>query len=252
MNMKVITSPLNFFYMQVELRLGKSVLIVTRSDLLQIPYLHLLTSERWCFDGSVKGFRYGVYNIPSCIELQDDATLLPDLVGFTLIPEQYKIPDDWKRLFKLVRCADFLSMDNYLLYIADVLHVEATTINNANPVHRVRWLLRSKYRSAAHHAKKYGQKCCRLCYAPLGRDAPHYSNMLVMPCCQNEVHTECWKGGESCRLCSTSFNLLACALCKENIDDWGEVGYWSNMWMLLLTSSHVVSTICTTSASLTY
>ena len=204
--------------------MGTSVMVVTRNDLFQIPYLNALTSSLWDNQSMKLGLRAGVYRLPSCVELQDDATIIADLVGFSLDPEGFRLLAEWKRLFKLVRCADFLGVDCFLQFVAETLHVEVNAINNAIAIHRVRHLLRSKYRSASHHAKKHAGKTCRLCYTSLGKQAPHYSNVVVMPCCRNKVHAECLRGEDSCKLCLTSFNILKCAECRADIEDWEEAG----------------------------
>ena len=183
--------------------MGKSVMIVMRNDLFNIPYTNALTSTQWDNQAMRVGLSTGVYNLPSIIEFQDDATLLADLVKFTLDPEGFEILSDWKRLLQLIRCTDFLGVDGFMHNVADTLHVELTAINNAIPIRHVRHLLRSKYRSASHHAEKHAGRACHLCYTSLGRRAPHYSDVVIMPCCHNQVHKESLKGEDACKLCLT-------------------------------------------------
>ena len=91
--------------------MGKSVMIVMRNDLFNIPYTNALTSTQWDNQAMRVGLSTGVYNLPSIIEFQDDATLLADLVKSTLDPEGFEIPSDWKRLLQLIRYTDFLGVD---------------------------------------------------------------------------------------------------------------------------------------------
>ena len=109
------------------------------------------------------GWCASIYRLPSCVELQDDATLLADLVRFTLHPEGFRLPADWKRSFQLVRCADFFFGGGGGWTVScslwpKTLRVETTALNNAIRIRLVRHLLRSKYRSASHRAEKYAGK----------------------------------------------------------------------------------------------
>ena len=74
--------------------MGKSVMMVMRNDLSNIPYMNALTSTQWDSQAMRLGQSTGVYNLPSIIQLQDDATLLADLVKFTLDPEGLQIGSD--------------------------------------------------------------------------------------------------------------------------------------------------------------
>jgi hypothetical protein len=120
------------------------VLVVTRNDLFQIPRLNALTSSPWDSQAMRLGLCAGVYRLPSCVELLDNATLLADLVRFTLHPEGFRLPADWKRSFQLVRCADFWKVDSFLQFVAKTLHVETTALNSAIPIRQVRHLHRSQ------------------------------------------------------------------------------------------------------------
>ena len=139
------------------------------------------------------GWCASIYRLPSCVELQDDATLLADLVRFTLHPEGFRLPADWKRSFQLVRCADFFfggggggqfhavcgqkrcvskqqrsTMQSEFVWFA---------ICFAPSIARLATVLKSTLAN-------------QLCYTSLGKQAPYYLKIVVMPCCHHMVHAE--------------------------------------------------------------
>ena len=91
-------------------------MVIPRKEVTKVPYLKVLTSERWG-----KGHaRY--YCLFPAREWNGDLTLLSDLLQFLREEEgHFRLPQDWKRLFSMLRLADFLGTDRFLAVVSTYL-----------------------------------------------------------------------------------------------------------------------------------
>ena len=88
-----------------------------------------------------------VHSLPHTTEFHEDITLLFELIKFSVEPEHYKLLS-YQRLFQLVRLADYIGCDRFLQRVASRLGVAVPMISNANPIRKVRGLIRSKVQSS--------------------------------------------------------------------------------------------------------
>ena len=203
-------------YTQVELRLeGSGVLVIPQGQLREIPYLKALTSTRW---SPVQK----PYTLIQAKEWNNDLTLLSDLLRFLREDkESYRLPQDWKRTFSLIRLADMLCVDTFIHTVARATRIPVPLLDNSNPIKSVRLRLRAAYRLAKYLKDKVHTGICGVCSLPLGDIPPYRAEVVYMPCCSCTVPARCWKDPMICSACSTGLLPLPCVICKAPIECWG-------------------------------
>ncbi len=182
------------------------VLIVTMELIKPMPVLVAL----FTFNGR----KSNIMDVPVDREFTETPlTSILRLINFSINRDEFCIPSDNMELFKLVRLADYVGMDSFLVGAAKWLEVLPIQISNSMGVRKVYKLIRDRYRASENNKK--GR--CTICTGVFNRDPVR---MARSPCCQKSYHPAC--GGRSttrqCQGCKTPLSLLPCLFCLELIE----------------------------------
>ena len=160
-----------------------------------------------------------VHSLPHTTEFHEDITLLFELIKFSVEPELYKLPS-YQRLFQLVRLADYIGCDRFLQRVASRLGVAVPMISNANPIRKVRGLIRSKYRAHSKFVEDIwtkGNKCAKCGWLLIGGTSVlQLPQLSTTPCCGADEHLGC-NVLDMCRHCNTNLKVLPCVVCNNEI-----------------------------------
>ena len=173
-----------------------------------------------------------VHSLPHTTEFHEHITLLFELIKFSVEPEHYKLPS-YQRLFQLVRLADYIGCDRFLQRVASRLGVAVPMVSNANPIRKVRGLIRSKYRAHSKFVEDIwtkGNRCAKCGWLLIGGTSVLQRPQLsTTPCCGADEHLGC-NVLDMCRHCNTNLKVLSCVVCNNEIGGCRGRGGWDYGW----------------------
>ena len=190
--------------------------MVTPEMLEGIPLL-------WCLFTFTDQEETTVFEIPESREFpKRGLELLRKLVLFSKDKDNFPVPAEHMEMLGLVRLADFLGMDDFLEVAARWLDVSVNAILNHNSVRSVYQLIRGRFRASRHKKSQHIGHCC-YCVSSIFSSAPapcrpqETRDLPRCPCCNLEVHPECYPIAPQCSYCYEVFRVLPCVVCYQPV-----------------------------------